>query len=44
LEKTQPPPTMDGIVLVMVDEFMHTIKNEPMVSIIEDKVELSVGS
>jgi hypothetical protein len=44
LEKTQPPPTMAGIVLVMVDGFMHTIKNEPMVSIIEVQVESSVGS
>jgi hypothetical protein len=30
------PPTMDGIVLVMIDGLMHGAKNEPMVSMLED--------
>jgi hypothetical protein len=41
LEKTQPPSTMDGIVLVMVDGLLHGAKNEPMVSMLEDPVESS---
>ncbi len=44
LEKTQPPPTMDGIVLVMVDGLVHAATNEPMASMLKDQVESSVGS
>jgi hypothetical protein len=36
LEKIQPPPTMDGIILVMVDALMHDATN--------DQVESNVGS
>ncbi len=39
LEKTWPSPTMDEIVLVMVDGLMHGAKNEPTVSMLEDQVE-----
>jgi len=34
---------MDGIVLVMVDGLMHGAKNEPMISMLEDQVELSAN-
>jgi hypothetical protein len=44
LEKTQPPPTMDGIVLVMVDGPVHSATNEPMASMLKDQVESSVSS
>ncbi len=44
LENTQPPPTMDGIVLVMVDGLVHGATNEPMASMLKDQVESSVGS
>jgi len=44
LENTQPPPTMDGIVLVMVDGLVHGATNEPMAFILKDQVESSVGS
>jgi len=43
LEKTWPSPTMDGIVLVMVDGLMHGAKNEPTVSMLEDQVESSAN-
>lgn len=43
LEKTSSSPTMDGIVLVMVDGLMHGAKNEPMISMLEDQVELSAN-
>ncbi len=44
LENTQPPPTMDGIVLVMVDGLVHGATNEPMAFMLKDQVESSVGS
>jgi hypothetical protein len=44
LENIQPPPTMDGIVLVIVDGLMHGATNEPMTSMLEDQVESNVGS
>jgi hypothetical protein len=44
LEKTQPPPTMDGIVLVMVDGLVRGATNEPMAFMLKDQVEPSVGS
>jgi len=44
LEKIQPPPTMDGIVLVIDDGLMHGATNEPMASMLEDQVESSVCS
>jgi hypothetical protein len=39
LEKTQPPPTMDGTVLVMVDGLVHGATNELVASMSEDQVE-----
>ncbi len=44
LEKIQPPPTIDGIILVIVDRLMHGATNEPMASMLKDQVESSVGS
>ncbi len=44
LEKTQPPPTVDGIVLVTIDGLVHVATNEPMTSMLEDQVESNVGS
>ncbi len=44
LEKIQPPPTMDGIVLVMVDGLVHGATNEPMASMLENQLESNVGS
>jgi len=35
---------MDGIILVMVDGLMHGATNEPMASMLEDQVEISVSS
>lgn len=43
LEKTWPSPTIDGMVLVMVDGLMHHAKNEPMVSMLEDQVKSNAG-
>ncbi len=39
LENTQPPPSMDGIVLVTVDGLMHGATNKSMTSMLEDQVE-----
>ncbi len=36
LEKTQPLPTMDGMVLVIVDGLMHGATNEQMASMLTD--------
>ncbi len=36
LEKTQPSPTMDMIVLVMIDGLVHGATNEPMASMLKD--------
>jgi hypothetical protein len=36
LENTQPPPTMDEIVLVTFDGLLHGATNEPMTSMLED--------
>ncbi len=45
LWKIQLSPTMDGIVLVMVDGLiMHGATNEPITSMLEDQVKSSVGS
>jgi hypothetical protein len=44
LEKIQPPPTTNGIVLVIVDGLMHGATNEPMTSMLKDYVESNVGS
>ncbi len=44
LEVIQPPPTMDGTVLVIVDGLMHCATNGPMASMLKDQVESSVGS
>jgi hypothetical protein len=44
LEKIQPPPTMDGIILVTIDGLVHGATNELMKSMLEDQVESSVGS
>jgi len=44
LEKTQSPPTMDGIVLVMVDGLVHGAPNEPMAYMLQNQLESNVGS
>ncbi len=44
LEKTQSPPTMDGIILVMVEGLVHGPTNEPMASMLENQLESNVGS
>jgi hypothetical protein len=44
LQKIQPPPTMDGIVLVMVDGLMHCATHGQMAFMLEDRVESNVGS
>jgi hypothetical protein len=44
LEKIQPPPTMDGIILVTIDGLVHGATNELMTSMLEDQVESNVGS
>jgi hypothetical protein len=44
LENIQPPPTMDGIVLVTIYGPMHRATNEPMASMLEDQVQSNVGS
>jgi hypothetical protein len=44
LEKIQPPPTMDGIILVTLDGLMHCATNGPMAFMLEDEVESNVGS
>jgi hypothetical protein len=38
LKNTQPPPTMDGIILVTFDGLLHGATNEPMKSMLEDWV------
>jgi len=38
LEKIQPLPTMDGIVLVTIDGLMHCAANGPMAFVLEDQV------
>jgi hypothetical protein len=43
-EMIQPPPTMDGIVLVTIDGLMYCVTNEPMASSLKDQVELNIGS
>jgi hypothetical protein len=44
LEKAQPPPTMDGIVLVMIDGLVHGPTNEPKASMLKDQVGSNVCS
>ncbi len=44
LEKIQRPPTMDGIVLLIVDGLMHCATNGPMAFMLKDQVESNVGS
>jgi hypothetical protein len=44
LEKTQPPPTVDGIILVTIDGLVHVATNEPMASMWKDQVGSNVGS
>jgi hypothetical protein len=41
LKNIQPPPNMDGIVLVMIDGLVHGATNESMTSMLEDQVESS---
>jgi hypothetical protein len=43
LQKIQLSPTMDGIVLVMVNGLMHGATKEPIASMLEDQVRSSVG-
>ncbi len=44
LEKIEPLPTMDGMVLVIVDGLMHGATNEQMASMLKDQIESNVGS
>jgi hypothetical protein len=44
LENIQPPPTMDGIVLVTIYGPMHGATNEPMAFMLEDQVQSNVSS
>ncbi len=44
LENIQPPPTMDGILLVTIYGPMHGATNEPMAFMLEDQVQSNVGS
>ncbi len=44
LEKIQPPPTMDLIILATIDGLVHGATNELMTSMLEDQVESNVGS
>ncbi len=39
LEKTQPLPTMDGMVLVTIDGLMHGATNKQMVFMLKDQIE-----
>ncbi len=41
LENIQPPPSMDGIVLVMIDGLMHGATNESMTFMLKDQIESS---
>jgi hypothetical protein len=43
LEKTQPPPIMDGMVLVTVDGLVHGATNQLVASMLEDQVKSNVG-
>jgi len=42
LKKTQPSPTMDRIILVIVDGLMHGATNEPTTSLSKDQFESSI--
>jgi hypothetical protein len=42
LKKTQPPPTMDRIILVIVDGLVHGATNEPMKSLSKYQLESSI--
>jgi hypothetical protein len=44
LENIQPPPTMDGIILVTINGLMYDATNEPMAFMLEDLVEIIVSS
>ncbi len=44
LENIQPPPTMDGILLVTIYGPMHGATNEPMAFMLKDQVQSNVGS
>jgi hypothetical protein len=39
LEKIQPPPTMDAIILAIINGLVHGAINELMTSMLEDQVE-----
>jgi hypothetical protein len=39
LENIQPPPSMDGIVLVMIDGLVHGATNESMTFVLKDQIE-----
>jgi hypothetical protein len=39
LKRTQPPPTMDRIILVIVDGLVRGATNEPMTSLSKDQLE-----
>jgi hypothetical protein len=42
LKKTQPPPTMDRIFFVIVDELVCCATNEPTTSLSNDQLESSI--
>jgi len=42
LKKTQPSPTMDRIILVIVDGLMRGATNEPTTSLSKDQLESSI--
>lgn len=44
LEKIQPLPIMDGMVLVTIHGLMHGATNEQMASMLKDQIESNVGS
>ncbi len=42
LKRIQPPPTMDRIILVIVDGLVRGATNEAMTSLSKDQLELSI--
>ncbi len=43
LKKTQPPPTMDRIILVIVDGLMRGATHEPTISLSKDQLKSSIA-
>jgi hypothetical protein len=42
LKKNQPPPTMDKIIFVIVDELVCGATNEPMIFLSKDQLESNI--